>query len=86
MQGFRYWKDPGLFNQYRHDGPLGRFEGYVQAVIGGKCLLLLLPNVADLPLPSRLYYRWVSYADSMVTPSESALQPRIHFNGRRRSY
>lgn len=47
-QGFRYWQDPGLFNQYRHDGALGRFEGYVQAVIGCRRQSSTHPDSADM--------------------------------------
>jgi len=37
--GFRYWRDPGVFAQYRHDGALGRFEGFVQCVIGAAFII-----------------------------------------------
>ncbi|KAF2708094.1 amino acid transporter-like protein [Pleomassaria siparia CBS 279.74] len=29
--GFRYWKKPGSFNAYLHQGTLGRFEGFLGA-------------------------------------------------------
>lgn len=30
--GFRYWKDPGAFAEYRSQGSLGRFEGFLKAL------------------------------------------------------
>jgi len=32
--GFRYWKDPGAMNEYINTGSLGRFQGFVQCIIG----------------------------------------------------
>jgi amino acid transporter len=29
--GFRYWKTPGAFAEYRTTGSLGRFEGFTKA-------------------------------------------------------
>lgn len=30
--GFRYWKDPGAFAEWRSTGNLGRFEGFLAAL------------------------------------------------------
>lgn len=30
--GFRYWRDPGAFAEYRTTGNLGRFEGFLSCL------------------------------------------------------
>lgn len=31
--GFRYWKEPGAFNEFYHTGNLGRFMGFLACLI-----------------------------------------------------
>jgi len=37
--GFRYWRDPGPMAEYLHTGALGRFTGFVQAIIGAAFII-----------------------------------------------
>lgn len=68
--GFRYWRDPGPFAEYRTTGALGRWEGYLAAmwvasfsVVGPEYLSLIAaeakrPRVYMKAAYKTIYYRF----------------------------
>ncbi|CDK24444.1 unnamed protein product [Kuraishia capsulata CBS 1993] len=45
--GFRYWRDPGVMNEYIHTGSLGRFQGFLACVISA-CFTIAGPEYVSM--------------------------------------
>lgn len=39
VYGFRFWKEPGAMREYLNEGSLGRFQGFLQCVIGAAFII-----------------------------------------------